>query len=276
MILFKAKTSHGFIIKTLFELLYNNIKTGNFHITKEGISFCMMDSNQEILISFFLEADNFEYYKLVSNMNIGVNLIHLNQMSKTIKKKDTVELFIDDKNPLDFGIKVFSKESNRFSTSFVKIQECQTTKIQAPGKYSNPIIINSGEFQKMCKSMIKIGPTIDIKSREQNLSFTNEGNGTMKRCCEFGEFVDNPESAFSDQFKSETLCKMTKLSGLSQNIQVYTKSDTPLLLKAKIGSLGQISIYIKSESLINLEMRQEKARLENILSQEDLDEIEDN
>ena len=46
---------------------------------------------------------------------------------------------------------------------------------------------------------------------------------------------------------------VTKMSGLSVNTQIFTKKGLPLLFKSSVGSLGKISIFIKSKDLIEKE-----------------------
>ena len=123
-IIFKAKTRGGYTIKILGELLQNNIKTACFEIDKNGIRLCMMDHHRTILLDLNLESDNFTVYKYKGKekMYIGINLTHFHKMLKSIKKRDSIQLFIDDKFPTDLGIKVIPKENNRITTSQVKIK----------------------------------------------------------------------------------------------------------------------------------------------------------
>ena len=62
-LLFKAKTNDSHVIKVLIELLQNNIQTGCFIISKDGIRFRMMNVDKCILFDINLESDNFEVYK---------------------------------------------------------------------------------------------------------------------------------------------------------------------------------------------------------------------
>ena len=84
----------------------------------------------------------------------------------------------------------------------------------------------------------------------------------MKRSTDFGENEDsddekendseNGESEYSEDFDTEQLTRITKLSGFSANMQIYTKSENPLLFRCAIGSLGKISIYLKSKNLTTI------------------------
>lgn len=264
MKIFKAKTREGYSFKILAELLQNNLKTACFEVDETGIRLRMMDHHRTILTDLELEADNFSMYKFKNNgkMYLGINLSHLHKMLKSIKKRDSIELFIDDANPTDLGIKVIPKENNRVTTSYIKIQAIQNLEIDLPDGYGKPVIVPSGEFQKMSKSLTHISAVTHITSKGFLIRFASDAGGVMKRNTEFGETEDsdsdsddekNDEPEYSEDFDTEQLTRITKLAGLSNTIQIYPKCDNPLMFRSFIGSLGRISIYLKSKNLIEAE-----------------------
>lgn len=262
-VIFKAKTHNAYIIKILAELLQNNIKTACFEIDLTGISLCMMDHHRTILIQLFLESENFTIYKFKSKekLFLGINLNHFHKMLKSIKKKDSMQLFINDEAPNDLGIKVIPKENNRITTSFIKIQGIQTLDIDIPTGYGKSIIVPSSEYQKMCKDMAQIGNIINIIAKNFHIKFRCNAGGVMKRHVDFGETGDSDDEdedeknavEYNQEFDTEQLSRITKISGLAGNIHIYPMKDKPLLFKSAVGSLGKISIYIKSKDLIEKE-----------------------
>ena len=166
--IFYCKTNEGYIIKTLSELLQNNIKNGCLIVSKKNIIFRMTDSNRKILIDFELQGESFTQYKYKNSssmMSIGLNFSHLYRMVKNIKKKDSIVIFIEEENPTELGIKVIPKEKNRVTTSHVKIQNLQSLEIELPNGYNNAIIIPSNEYTKMIKDLNNMGGnTISISS----------------------------------------------------------------------------------------------------------------
>lgn len=258
-VIFKAKTHNAYIIKITAELLQNNIKTACFEIDEEGIKLCMMDHHRTILIHVVLESENFTFYKFKAKekLFLGINLNHFHKMLKSIKKKDSLQLFINDSTPNDLGIKVIPKENNRITTSFVKIQEIQTIDIDIPTGYGKPIIVPSSEYQKMCKDMSHIGNVINVVAKQFHITFFCNAGGVMKRRVEFGETcdsdvdeADNTESEYNQDFDTDQLSRITKMAGLATNMQIYASNGKPLLFRTSIGSLGKLSIYIKSKDLI--------------------------
>jgi proliferating cell nuclear antigen PCNA len=263
-IILKCKTREGYSLKVLAELLQNNIKTACFEVDEKGIRLRMMDHHRTILIDLELEADCFSVYKYKpeEKLYLGINLTHFHKMLKSIKKRDSIQLFIDDSSPTDLGIKVIPKENNRVTTSFIKIQNIQNLDINLPENYGKPVIVPSGEFQKMCKGLTHISNITHITAKGFLIRFSSDAGGVMKRFTEFGETEDSDneqedinedEPEYTEDFDTEQLTRITKLAGLSTNMQIYPKSDNPLLFRSPIGSLGKISIYLKSKSLMEVE-----------------------
>jgi hypothetical protein len=218
----------------------------------------MMDHHRSILIDLMLNANNFQMYKFNSKrIYIGINLNHFHKMLKSIKKKDSIELFIDEDAPTDLGIRVIPKENNRVTTSYVKIQNVQNLDINIPTGYNKPIIVSSSEYQKLVKEMSSIGSTLKVLSKNYSIEFSCNAGGILKRTVQFGELDEADddstakESEYEQEFVTDQLCRITKLSGLSSNMQIFP--GKPLLFSSSVGSLGKICIYIKSKEQIRSE-----------------------
>ena len=259
--LFKAKTQEAYQIKVLAELLTNNLKTGCFEVTEDGITLRMMDHHRKTLIDLDLPAENFALYRFTAaeKMYLGLNLTHFHKMLKSIKKKDSLQLFIDPGSPKDLAIKAIPKENTRIMTSFVKIQTIQNLDIDVPTGYGKPVIVSSGEFQKMLKDMMNIGQTIRVTAQDFHIKFACSAGGVYHRCVEFGEVDDSDEEPasrtyiYDQEFSTEQLARITKIAGLGSTMQIFPADGLPLLFRSQVGNLGRISIYIKSKAQIEQE-----------------------
>jgi len=253
--LFYCKTTEGYIIKILAELLQNNIKNGCFIVNESGILFRMTDSNRRVLIDMSLDANNFSQFKFKGkSLSIGLNLSHFYKMLKNIKKKDSLALFIEFDKEDDLGIRVIPKEKNRVTTSFVKIQNLQSLDIDIPSEYGKPVNIPSNEYIKMIKDLNNMGGnSITISSCVGFLKFNCNSNDIYSREIIFGEIEEKMDITCVQDFDTEQLCRISKISGLSTLIQVYQTEGFPLFFNSNIGNLGKISIYIKDKKQIHEE-----------------------
>ena len=108
-------------------------------------------------------------------------------------------------------------------------------------------------MQKMLKDFGSLGNTLTVSSKNFKIKFSCNAGGILKRIVEFGENdeLDEEKDEISNEFNTEQLCRITKLSGLSSNIQIYP--GKPLRFSSNIGTLGKISIYIKSKDQLENE-----------------------
>jgi proliferating cell nuclear antigen PCNA len=256
-VIFKAKTQDAYVIKLLGELLQNNIKTACFELDQKGIKLRMMDSHRHILIDLDLISDKFAIYKFKSERTyLGINLTHFHKMLKNIKKKDSITLFIDDDSPTDLGITVFPKENTRVTTSTIKIQGIQNVYTDIPTGYGKPVIVHSSEFQKTAKDLNNIGNVIKIISKGFHIKFLSDAGSVYSRVIILGEDDENDDNddmnneEYKQEFDTEKLIRITKISGLNNTMQIYPKKGLPLLFRSDVGSLGTISIYVKSKEQI--------------------------
>ena len=260
--IFICKTNEAYYIKILSELLSNNLKIGAFEVSNKGIILKMFDHHRKTLVDLQMLSENFSIYKFKSSDKIcmGLNLNHFHKMLKSIKKKDSLQLYINEENIDELCIKTIPKENNRFTTSSIKIQKIQNIDIDVPTGYGKPIIIQSSEFQKMCKDLSTIGSAnIKIVFKNNIIEFIADSDGILKRKVVFGENIDDDDDDITKNeyvatFSTDQISRISKLSGLSTNMQLYTISNNlPLLFSSNIGSLGKLSIFIKSHELIENE-----------------------
>lgn len=250
--LFAAYTREGYVFKQVAELLNNNIKTAYFTIDADTIKLRMMDSHANVLIDLCMFSENFLVYKCDSKkpLNVGLNLSHFYKMLRNTKKKDSIILFIEKGQEDNLGIQIIPKENNRISTSYIKIQNTQNLNIDLPTGYGRPVNVSAADYQKTCKDMGNISSTIKIISKGFKITLSGDAGAVYSREVVFGtEIVNTKEyknKEYEGTFDTEKLIKITKLSGLTSNIKIYGTKSLPLLFKGSIGSLGDLSIYIKS------------------------------
>jgi proliferating cell nuclear antigen PCNA len=256
--IFYCKTTEGYIIKVLSELLQNNIKNGCFIVSEKGMFFRMTDSNRRILIDVKLSSDKFSSFKYNQSkdkqLSIGLNLSHFYKMLKNIKKKDSLALFIEENKEDVLGIRVIPKEKNRITTSFVKIQNLQSLDIDIPESYNKPVNIPSNEYIKMIKDLNNMGGSmITISSCIGFLKFNCDTSGIYSREIIFGDSDEKMELSCVQEFDVEQLYRVSKITGICSLIQIYQKDGLPLLFSGTVGNLGTISIFVKDKKQIQEE-----------------------
>lgn len=268
--IFIAKTSDAFCIKILTELLSNNLKTGSFNISEQGIKLREWNKNRISLFDVELDSDNFPIYKFkeAEPIHAGLTLNHLLRVIKPVKKKDSIRLFIKSSLPGKLSIQKIPKENNSITTSTIKIQNIQNIEAEIPMGYDKPIIIPSAQFQKMFKDLSVVdSPLIKVMVKESSINFSVDTEGILDTNVTLGETHDDDSEddvSETDQevkyatFANEHLSKISKIAGLGPAIKIFPGSDKlPYLFRTDIVGdltiLGKISIYIKSQELVKRE-----------------------
>lgn len=246
MYLLNAKTSEGFMFKTTAELLQNIVKTASFMINNDGIRLSVMDSRENILINILFQAEKFDSFEFDVPFPIGINLNHLYRMLKSLKKKDSLCLYILESQPNKLFLKVFPKEHNRvYESSIHIIQNVQQSNIEHHTGYSNPIRIPSNEYQRSLKDMNQINNTMKISMKNKSVMMQCTNDNIYSRSVQFGDLDDDSNVVYTDMFDIDQFIRTIKVTGLNKEIEIYGQKASPLLLKAGIGKLGTIEIYVK-------------------------------
>jgi hypothetical protein len=249
-ILFKAKTNEGFMFKILGEILHNTFKIIPINITNEGIFSKVIDSHKKILLDIQLFSKNFNTWTFNNSEDIlfGLNISHFYKIINSIKKKDSLTFIIDSENINELQIIITPREKDHVEISTLFIQNIQLIDVEVPNNYKHPVHVTSSKFQKMCKDLLNIGKEISIYGNEDYVVFECETPGIFKKKITFGENSkddSNIHMVYTYLFDSEQLVKISKISSLFHILYIYLEKDMPLLIKTQIGTIGNISIYIK-------------------------------
>ena len=108
--LLNVKTVQSSAFRVLVEALKEILTDANFEFDCNGIKVMAMDSSHTVLVHLKLNAKNFEFFQLNrEKITIGVNMINLFKLIKTMGNNDTLSLFIEEDNESVLGIKLENK-----------------------------------------------------------------------------------------------------------------------------------------------------------------------
>ena len=156
--LFYAKTTEGSIVKGLVDTLQKKLSKIELRLTKQGIYSKVSNGKERnnILFNIGLLRDNFnEYHCEFENNCIGLNSEHTQDQTYSVKRKQTVVMYIEKSSPEKFMIKIIPQINGdqRCKVGFVIIQKVQNKDIAIEDRYNNPILIEPIDFQRVCKDI---------------------------------------------------------------------------------------------------------------------------
>jgi proliferating cell nuclear antigen PCNA len=259
LFLAKTKEADAFVIKILGELLSNIVKSAPFTINERGIFLNQRDVKNEQLIEIFLKRDNFHAFRCKNSISFLVNSSMFYKMLKTIRKRDTITIFITEEEPLKLGITVEQATEKNKVTTYIKISYNRPEDITLGTQcdYGSPLIITSREFQKM-KNLHSISKEIKLSTYNSHLRFYCNGGEICERYLDINteddDMIENLPANYEQTYNTQSITQLTKCAGQSGNtVHMFIQRDLPLKIKMRAGNLGDLLIYIKSKEIVELE-----------------------
>ena len=316
--IFYLKTKEGHTIKSWIELLKGYYKTGCFVITKDRITLDIMDDKKTNMINSVLLLENmvYKYKSKESEIRVGLNFEEMYKCLKSIKKKETLILEVLNKTPYVLKISGIKSEDQGKKNKKLQSEIVQYRKnVTIPNtNYRNSMLGTAKEFQQMIKELknckninveVKNGRIIfsnktgDIKSEEYcfgDIDDERERSDEYKRSDDEGSDRDDDKGTdhrSDDRVKNYTqslnnlqLVPLNKITGLSTNIKIFCgkneRDNLPFKFVMNIGTLGEITIYCKSQEQIEEERgedekgddrdeRSDREKMENEIDHEGTD-----
>jgi len=252
-------TTEAFIFKNLIEVLQNSLTDVCFNFTPTAIELTTPDNEIQtnIWMNLTLHKQQFEYWHCDTYLNVGVNLQHLNKMIKSIKKKDSLTIYITKERPNQFSIKRVTTigESRKPDISHINIQSLQLVASDFPSGYTRYHEIATADFQKAVKEMASLSSTIIVQSNEKQLTMRFKIDGLCGKVAELDQDpseggheydLDNVVYDFEKTYSSKILGQFIKLPGLNTKMKVYAEPRKNLKIEIDVGNLGTLAVYIRA------------------------------
>lgn len=241
--LFFAEAEKGYVLKVLFDSLAAGLSRTSFVVRKDGIYVRDNNESNSILYDVFLPRERFKPYICRKEIIFSINLKHLQKMVKNIKKKDSVILFVERRNPsvLCISIKPSGSVADKYNakretvTITITIEE-ENEPVVLPeiyvdeegyerDAYGFPMVISAPEFQKLKKAST-IGNQVHICMQKNNyISFGADSGSLYGTSTEFGEIVDRPEMTDEEDEIEESGSSEDEESGSSEEEDEIDSED---------------------------------------------------
>lgn len=253
---FELKTVQSSVVRILVEALKEILTDGNIEIDPTGIKIMTMDPSHTVLVHLKLEHSKFEKYYCESKMTIGVSMLCLFKLIKTMNNNDTLSWFIERDDPNRLGIIIENGEKNSRTIYKLNLMDLPEERIEIPpAVFESVLTMPANDFQKICRDMHNIADNMEIKSVGNQLIFSCKGDYATQETI-IGEthsgmtFLQNcnPQEVVQGIFALKHLVLFTKCTNLCNSIELYLKNDYPLIIKYNCGSLGGVKLCLAPKS----------------------------
>lgn len=253
----EVRTVQSSAIKILTEGLKELLTECSIEFDDEGLKIVTMDNNHAVLVHLKLNAGNFELYYLnnqtkENKLTIGLNMIFLHKLIRTINSNDTLTLFIEANDINHLGIRIENGEKNTKTTYKIDLLDLDNANMHInPVDFKNTITLPSVDFQKICRDMKNIANTIEIKNINNQLILSCKGNF----CSQETILIDNEngnnhinnteqDEIIQGVYDLNYLVLFTKCTNLCNSVEIFMKNDYPLIVRYACASLGSLKLCL--------------------------------
>ena len=254
----EIRTVQSSAFKILVEALKELLVDTCIEFDDTGLKVISMDNSHVVLVHLKLEASKFEYYYCENKMSIGVNMLNLFKLVRTINSNDTLTLFIEKNDLNHIGIKIENGEKNQKTVYKLNLLDLNNPNITIdPAEFNSQINLPSVDFQKIIRDMNQLAEYVEIKNINNQLILSCNG----EFCSQETVLMDNEginciSNKKSDEivqgiFSLKYLVLFTKCTNLCSTVELYLKNDYPLICLWRVASLGEIRLCLAPQSNTN-------------------------
>jgi proliferating cell nuclear antigen len=249
------KTVQSNAIRTLIEVLKDVLNDINIVFDENGMKIVSMDGNHVALIHLQLDHDKFEEYYCKEKITIGLSMISLYKLVKSISNTDTVGFFILDNNQHQLCITIENSDKNQLTQFNLKLLDIDYEELSIPSVEIDCIVtMPSHDFQRMCRDMSNLHDTLQIDTEKKSLKLSCEGDFASQQTI-IGEanhgmfFHKTSNELTTGRYSLKYLNLFTKSTNLCNTIEIHIKTDYPLILKYNVANLGEIRFCLAPKAI---------------------------
>lgn len=237
------RTVQASAIRTLSEALKEVLTDTNIHFDNTGFRIMSIDSKKVAFVHLKLDHDKFENYYCSTQFTIGVNMISLHKLLKTISNSDIITLYIEKDDVHKLGIKIENTEKKIRSESKLKLLDLDEDGLTIPDVVFDSVFnMPCVDFQKHCRDLMTISEMVDIYSYGDMFTMYANGDFAEQRIHigDETEETQNKDPSFIGRYPLKYLNLFCKSSGLCPTIEIYLKEDFPIILIYSVANLGKV------------------------------------
>ena len=250
----ELRTVQSASIMILTEALRDILNDVCLEFDETGLKLVTMDTNHVVLIHLKLDSCKFEYFHCENRIVVGVNMLNLYKLIRTINSNDTLTLFIESSDMNHLGIKIENGDKNTKTTYKLNLLDLDNQKISIdPAEFNTVITLPSVDFQKIIRDMNNIAESVEIKNIGTQLILSCKGDfcsqETILADNENGStIVSKKNEIVQGVFNLKYLSLFTKCTNLCTAVELYLKNDYPIIVQYQVSSLGQCKLVLAPET----------------------------
>lgn len=255
--LLEIQTLQSSTFKLVIDALKEILVDVNLEFDEQGMRIVAIDNKHVVLVHLKLDATRFERYFCERKMYVGINILKLHMLIKTISNNDVLTLFVEKDDSNSLGILIENPEKHIRTTYKLNMMDIEVVNVNIPpADFQTVITMPSVHFQKIIR---------DAHNLSDYIEFRNVGNSLCLKCK--GDFASQETILGTDKtlglniaksgqksheivqgvFSLKYLSTFTKCTNLCSVVEIFLKNDFPLILKYNVASIGEIKLCLASQ-----------------------------
>ena len=256
-LLLELSTVQAGVIKTVVDALKELVIDCNLEFNETGLKVCALDASHVVLVHLKLDADKFEKYHCARKLYVGVNMMRLHLLIRTLGAKDILTLFVERDDPNHLGIRIVSPEKSSQTTFKLAMLDINVTNISIPpAQFPTQITMASADFQKLVRDMSALADLVEIRNVASTLRLSCVGDfcsqETTLSTDSSSLSIVKPDGAdeleiIQGVFSLKHLTQFTRCTHLSPTVEIFLRNNFPLILRYAVASLGEIKLCLAQQ-----------------------------
>eukprot|EP00741_Cyanophora_paradoxa_P003190 tig00000681_g3099.t1 len=168
---FVFRTTQVQAVKSLVEAVKDIVTEVNMTFGEEGVRVAAMDSAHVCLVYVSLPKDNIEEYTCVGNHVLGLNMMNLHAIIKTVAVNEVLTLAYDPATP-ELEIRIRNEDKNIDKVYSLCLMDIDEEQLEIPEREFEFVInMNAVDFQHNIRDMKSIADAVTIECNSRGVVF---------------------------------------------------------------------------------------------------------
>lgn len=253
----EIKTVQASVFKQVVDALKEILMDVNLEFDETGMKIVALDTTHIVLVHLKLNADRFETYVCEKKIYVGINMLKLHMLIKTVSNNDVLTLFVEKDDPNNLGIRIENTEKNLKTTYKLSMLDIDVINISIPpADFETIITMPSIDFQKIIRDMHNLADFIEISNVENQLTFKCKGDfctqhtvigADKNQAITIVKHSNKSHEIIQGIYSLKYLAMFTKCTNLSNTVELFIKNSYPLVLCYSVASLGTIKLCLAQQ-----------------------------
>lgn len=260
----EVRTVQSGAFKVMIEALKDLLTDTSIEFDPDtGMKVVAMDGSHIVLVHLHLEASKFESFFCKERTCIGVNMMQLHKLIRSINNNDSLTLFMESGDMNHLGIKIENSQKGQKTMFRLNLLDLDYSRISIdPVEFASVITLPSTDFQKIVRDMNNLAEFVEIKNIQNQLIFQCHGEFCVQETVMTdsdaggvpgGNHSIQPKTPGSDEiiqgvFSLKYLVLFSKCTNLCNTVQLFLRNDYPLIIVYQVASLGEIKLALAPQS----------------------------